>query len=158
MRLTLALSAVAICAALAPATASAANYDCTPDYSASAYSNPTTTASPSDFVALPDMTAAIPFAVTNKCVLVYFSAQIRAPAPGGVRFRLTLDGTPVGLPQEADFHTAGNKTDERAVTFIVPRLPADGATAQVIGIEYMSIDGSPVSVGRSYMLVTYFAM
>ena len=103
------------------------------------------------------MSAAIPFAITNKCALIYFSTQIRAPAPGGVRFRLTIDGTPVGLPREADFYTSGNKADERAVTFVLPRLPADGVGSQVIGIEYMSIDGSPVSVGKSYMLVQYLS-
>ena len=158
MRFALALSGVLICAAaLAPDAASAADYDCTPNVTASAYSNAATTTSSTDFVALPGVSAAVPGVVTNNCLLVFFTTQIRAAAPGGVRFRLTFNGTPVGLPKDADFYTSGNKPDERAVTFVLPHVPGDGVDSSVVGIEYMSIDGSPVSAGKSFMSVYYLA-
>jgi hypothetical protein len=150
----LSLIAIAAAAALsAPQAAFSAQFDCntstTPRIAVSTAVQ--TTTQHSNFIDLPGAVVDVTIG-TIRCVIVEFSAQARAPAPNAVRVRVTVDNPAVITPNFVDFYTSANKFDGRAATFVLRNVPTG---ARVFKIQYMSVNGSPVSLEKATMIVRY---
>lgn len=112
---------------------------------------PQTTSQNSNFIDLPG--AVVDAEIGDiRCVIVELSAQVRATAPNAVRVRVTVDGSAIITPVFVDFYTSANKFDGRATTFVLRNVPSGN---RVFKIQYMSVNGSPVSLAKTTMIVRY---
>jgi hypothetical protein len=89
----------------------------------------------------------------DNCIVVEFSAQIKAKQPNAVLFTAVSTGqqAKTAFPAAASFSTAGNGYDGRAMTFIFPRLTGENT----ISIRFESLNGSPVSIKGGVMKVLF---
>jgi hypothetical protein len=70
-------------------------------------------------------------------------------APGGVRLRLLVDGAATGVqPQFIDFRPGSSKSNRSGI--FVKRINAGDHT---VAFEFMSLDGTEVTVSRQVVIV-----
>jgi hypothetical protein len=93
-------------------------------------------------------TAGVP---DGACIIIEFTAQVRARTPGVLLMRVTLDDEATGDP-EVTFYTSANKPDLRTATFHVRNVTRGSRTAKV---QFLSANGAAVSLGKGVMIVNY---
>lgn len=139
-------------ATLTPIAASAANYDCgyLQQVKVATVPDVQTTTSKS-FVDLSGAQIGINLSF-HSCVVIDFSAQVRAAAPNAARIRVTVSGTTTGGFPGSNTFTTEKAFDARAATFLFPNVAAGG---HIIRIQFLSVDGSEVQVSKGLMKITY---
>jgi hypothetical protein len=103
------------------------------------------------FVDMPGSTVTVDPNIAS-CLVVDLSAQMRAAAPKTIRVRVMLDGPKVAFPASADFRTSEQSYDARSAIFVFPRVTAGHHT---INVQFLSVDGSDVTMTKSVMRITY---
>ena len=84
--------------------------------------------------------------IGGSCARVDFSAQIRAKHPKGIKIRVVVVGHgPLGIPVEAELYTSENRFDTRTISFVIKAMPPG---EKIVKIHVLSVDGTPVSIGR----------
>ncbi len=152
------LSSIAIAAApvtVAPMTASAAQLECTETSFSSAVATVTGVQTTSSTTAVNLTGATIERQISGGCAIVDFSAQFRSKSPKVARISVTADNGVVvtkAFPASADFSTSVNGYDGRAMTFVFPNLPGCLCTFQ---IQFLSVDGTPISVSKGVMKLLF---
>lgn len=95
--------------------------------------------------------ASVSISTLSSCVRIDFSAQICAMPPKGLRVRVVVAGKGItGFPEAADFYTSADRLDGRAVSFTLTNMPAG---TNVLRIQLLTLDGTPVTVGKWTMSV-----
>jgi hypothetical protein len=146
----LAVSAFAA-AVIAPSASRAAVHHCSILFADSVATIPgQQTTSSQTFVNLPG--AAITFTSSLDCLIVHFTAQVRAKLPEKVRIRAILDGTEVAFPSVVEWSTPTNEDDGHSATFIFPDVSADTHTVR---IQFLSVDGGTVAISRGLLTIRY---
>jgi hypothetical protein len=148
----LGIFAIAGMAALAaPTNASAAAFSCVVVSSQTITSlvQGAQTTTSSTFVDVPG--ASVTFdANDSSCAIVEISAQVRALYPRSVQLRVTLDGDAIIQPNFVILYTTEHEFDERAATFILRNIAGGN---RVLTVQFLSMNGSPVSVSRMLTVV-----
>ena len=137
-------------AIIAPSASFAAAINCGILIGASTATIPGQQTTASDtFVNVPG--AAINFGNTGDCVIVHFSAQVRAALPQKVRIRAILDGEKVAYPQ-VEWSTPTNEDDGRSATFIFNNVSVE---PHIVRIQFLSVEGGPVVLSRGLLSIRY---
>ena len=87
----------------------------------------------------------------NDCVIVNFSAQVRAKLPEKIRIRAILDGATVAFPL-VEWYTPTNEDDGRSATFIFLNVPSGEHTVR---IQFLSAEGGTVAISRGFLSIRY---
>jgi hypothetical protein len=149
------IMAAGVFAAVATPQAARADFDCVAGGSAEVTTvNMFSATSSTSYQDLPG--ASVDFTIDpgspQTCVIVKFSGQVQAPAPGGARVRILLDQPAAFSRQFVEFYASGTRSEGQTATFILYNLPAG---ARNVRIQFASANGSEVSVGNAAVAVTY---
>jgi hypothetical protein len=87
----------------------------------------------------------------NKCVVVTFSAPMRAVFPQAVRVRATLDAQ-VGIQASTDFHTAEAAFDGKSATFYFPAVTTGN---HIVRMQFLSVNGGNVTIAKGLLTIWY---
>jgi hypothetical protein len=97
--------------------------------------------------------AVFSYTPSSRCLAVEVTGQVRAKSPGALRLRLRV--TPGGeinsgpFPPSRDVYTADTSFDGRSATFFVDLFEGQ----KVVRVQFMSADGSPVSLSKAVILI-----
>jgi hypothetical protein len=89
------------------------------------------------------------------CLIVQFSAQVRAKSPQAVRLRLIVNAQAQAYPATVDLYTSEDRYDARQVTFVVPNVGPPGIANTFLRIQYMSVAGGPVTLTKGLLRIWY---
>jgi hypothetical protein len=138
-------------AVIAPSASFAAVRDCDGIFSDSAATVPgQQTTSSSTFVNVPG--AAITVTTADPgCILVHFTAQVRAKLPQTVRIRAVLDDETVAFPL-VEWSTLTNEDDGRSAIFLFPDV---SLASHTVKIQFLSVEGGTVAISRGLLSIRY---
>ena len=95
--------------------------------------------------------AAITFTSSLDCLIVHFTAQVRAKLPEKVRIRAILEGEEVAFPL-VEWSTPTNEDDGRSATFLFPNV---SVAPHTVRIQFLSVEGGTVALSRGLLSIRY---
>ena len=148
------LAAVGTAALMQPVTASAAVLNCA-QFSHTQIVTVTTAKTTSSTTYVPWGGAAFTQVFFNdSCVVVEFSAQVKARTPAIARIRIfaeSMDPAASAFPAAINFTTAGSGFDGRSAKFVFPVLEGE----YTIRVQFLSVNGSPVTLDKGTLKILF---